>query len=60
LFNHAQYVPGYPVVNDVQSFGQTAGPVRNTLIPGSATFANWPAAFSNHPRQLVLVVKYNF
>jgi outer membrane receptor protein involved in Fe transport len=60
LFNHAQYVPGFPVVNDVQSFGQTAGPVRNTLIPGSATFANWPAAFSNHPRQLVLVVKYNF
>ena len=60
LFNHAQYVPGYPVVNDVQSYGQTAGPIRNTLIPGQATFANWPAAFSNHPRQLVLVLKYNF
>jgi len=60
LFNHAQYVPGYPVVNDIQSFGQTAGPIRNTLIPGQATFGNWAAAFSNHPRQVVLVLKYNF
>ncbi len=64
LFNHAQYVPG--VISDVESFGQTAGPIRNALIPSvsggvpSPTFQQWNSVFSNHPRQLILVVKYNF
>jgi len=58
LFNHAQYVPG--VISDVQSYGQTAGPIRNALIPGQPTFEDWKSVFSNHPRQLILVLKYSF
>jgi len=61
IFNHAQYVPG--LISDVQSFGQASGSVRNALLPESVspgTFAQWNQVFSNHPRSLVLVLKYQF
>ena len=58
IFNHAQYVPG--LISDVQSFGQASGSVRNALLTGSNTFAQWNQVFTNHPRNLVLVLKYNF
>jgi hypothetical protein len=58
LFNHAQYVPGY--LSDVAPIGYTSGTVRNTLIPGTSTFEAWNKVFSNHPRNLILALKYNF
>jgi len=58
LFNHAQYVPGY--ISDVAPIGYTSGTVRNALIPGTSTFQAWNQVFSNHPRNLVLTLKYSF
>ncbi len=58
VFNHAQYVPGY--ISDVAPIGYTSGEVRGYLIPGSPTFNVANQVFSNHPRNVVLVVKYNF
>ena len=58
VFNHAQYVPG--LISDVQSFGQASATVRGALLAGSPTFNNWQDVFSNHPRNLVLVLKYSF
>jgi hypothetical protein len=58
IFNHAQYVPG--LISDVQSFGQASGTVRGALLTNSPTFAQWNQVFSNHPRSLVLVLKYSF
>ncbi len=58
LFNHAQYVPGY--ISDVAPLGFTTSNVRNTLTPGKSIFEQWNQVFTNHPRQMVLVLKYNF
>jgi hypothetical protein len=60
IFNHAQYVPG--LISDVQSFGQAGSSVRNALLPPSLSdqFAQWNQVFTNHPRSLVLVMKYSF
>ena len=58
IFNHAQYVPGY--ISDVAPIGYTGGNVRSVLLTGSSTFNNWASAFTNHPRNLVLVLKYSF
>ncbi len=60
IFNHAQYVPG--LISDVQSYGQSSGAVRNALLPApiSSQFAQWNQVFTNHPRSLVLVLKYSF
>jgi hypothetical protein len=58
IFNHAQYVPGY--ISDVAPLGYTGGNVRSVLLTGSSTFNDWASAFSNHPRNLVLVLKYSF
>jgi hypothetical protein len=58
IFNHAQYVPGY--ISDIAPLGYTGGNVRDVLLAGSSTFNNWSSAFSNHPRNLVLVLKYSF
>ena len=60
ILNHAQYVPG--LISDVQSFGQASGTVRGALLPAplSTNFAQWNQVFSNHPRSLVLVMKYSF
>ena len=58
IFNHSQYVPGY--ISDVAPIGYTGGNVRNILIPGASSFGNWASAFSQHPRQVVLALKYIF
>ena len=58
IFNHAQYVPG--VISDVESFGQASNTIRAALLPGSPTFNQWSDVFTNHPRQVVLVLKYQF
>jgi len=58
IFNHAQYVPG--LISDVQSYGQASGTVRGALLTNSPTFAQWNQVFTNHPRNLVLVLKYSF
>ncbi len=58
IFNHSQYVPGY--ISDVAPLGYTGGNVRNILIPGASSFNNWASAFSQHPRQVVLALKYIF
>jgi hypothetical protein len=57
LFNHPQYVPGW--LSDVASFG-TAAINRNVLVPGQSVFEQWNQVFSNHPRNLILALKYNF
>ncbi len=58
IFNHAQYVPGY--ISDVQPIGYTSGVVNNAIRVGQPTFNQWNQVFTNHPRNLVLVMKYNF
>jgi Carboxypeptidase regulatory-like domain/TonB dependent receptor len=58
LFNHSQYVPGY--ISDVAPIGYTGQNQRAVLETGSPVFDNWQAAFSQHPRQVVLVMKYTF
>jgi hypothetical protein len=58
LFNHAQYLPGY--INDAFLLTYTGGNVLSYLTPSDPTFNNPNVVFSNHPRQIVLVLKYNF
>jgi len=58
LFNHAQYLPGY--INDAFLLSYTGNNVLSYLTPSDPTFNNPNVVFSNHPRQLVLVLKYNF
>jgi len=60
LFNHAQYLPGY--ISDVQPGvnGYTANSIFAMLVPDSPTFNQPKSVFTNHPRQMVLVLKYNF
>jgi len=58
LFNHAQYVPGF--ISDVAPLGYTGGNVLSMLIPGTDGFNQPKTVFSNHPRGMVLVAKFNF
>ena len=58
VFNHPQYVPGF--ISDVGTYGYGSNAVRQFLIPGSATFNEPQAVFSNHPRTIILVLKYLF
>jgi hypothetical protein len=58
FFNHAQYVPGY--VSDVAPLGYTGSNVLSMLQPQTSTFNKPQAVFSQHPRQVVMVFKYNF
>jgi hypothetical protein len=58
IFNHAQYVPGY--ISDVLPLGYTGTNVLSMLEPVSPTFNKPQAVFSNHPRGMVLVAKFNF
>jgi hypothetical protein len=61
VFNHAQYVPGY--ISDIQPASTsitTAGPTHDFLIPSSPSFNQPNLVFSNHPRAMVLALKYIF
>ena len=61
IFNHPQYVPGY--ISDIQPASTavtTAGPTHDFLLPQSGSFNQPNLVFSNHPRTMVLVLKYIF
>jgi len=58
LFNHAQYTPGF--ISDVQPIGYTGTNVLSMLNPTNTLFNKPQQVFSQHPRGMVLVVKYNF
>ncbi len=58
LFNHAQYLPGY--ISDVAPIGYTGSNVLSMLEPSTSGFNQPKAIFTNHPRQMVLVMKFNF
>ena len=58
ILNHAQYLPGN--ISDVAPLGYTGANVLAMLEPASTSFNQPKAIFSNHPRGLVLVMKYNF
>jgi len=61
VFNHPQYVPGF--ISDIQPASTsitTAGPTHQFLIPSSTSFDQPNLVFSNHPRGLILVLKYIF
>jgi hypothetical protein len=58
LFNHPQYLPGY--ISDVAPLSFTGTNVLTMEIPGSVTFNQPKAVFTNHPREMVLVAKFNF
>jgi hypothetical protein len=58
LLNHAQYVPGF--ISDVAPLGYTGGNVLSMLEPSTSGFNQPKTVFSNHPRGMVLVAKFNF
>jgi hypothetical protein len=60
IFNHAQYVPGY--ISDIAGTGSyyAGSTVRGYATTGSPTFNMANQVFSNHPRNVVLVLKYAF
>ena len=61
VFNHPQYVPGF--ISDIEPASTaitTAGPTHQMLIPSSTSFNQPNLVFSNHPRGMVLVLKYIF
>ncbi len=58
VLNHAQHVPGY--ISDVAPLGYTGSNVLSMLEPNDPGFNKPQSVFSNHPRQVVLVLKYNF
>jgi hypothetical protein len=58
LFNHSQYVPGN--ISDVAPLGYTGANVYDILLPSSSGFNKPASVFSQHPRGLTLVLKYNF
>jgi hypothetical protein len=61
IFNHPQYVPGY--ISDIQPASTsvtTAGPTHSFLIPSDPSFNQPNLVFSNHPRSMLLVLKYIF
>ena len=61
LFNHAQYLPGnISDVSPLTNISFTGANVLTTLEPNSPSFNKPQSVWSNHPRNVVLVLKYNF
>jgi len=58
VFNHAQYVPGF--ISDVAPLAYTGGNVLSMLEPDTTGFNQPKTVFSNHPRGMILVAKFNF
>jgi hypothetical protein len=58
VLNHSQYLPGS--INSINSIGYTDGGTHNFLIPGSPTFNNPQAVFSNNARAMQLTTKFIF
>jgi hypothetical protein len=59
IMNHAQYIPGF-ISDAAPGTGFTASNILAMLEPSTSGFNQPKAVFSNHPRQLVLVAKFNF
>jgi hypothetical protein len=58
VLNHAQYLPGY--ISDVAPLSFTGTNVLTMLIPGTPAFNQPKSVFTNHPRNMLLVAKFNF
>jgi hypothetical protein len=58
LFNHAQYLPGN--INDALLLSTSGNSVLSYLTPSDPSFNHPEQVFTNHPRNIVLVLKYNF
>ena len=58
FFNHAQYLPGY--ISDVLFQSFTGSDVLGILTPSSPSFNEPKTVFTNHPRSMVLALKYTF
>jgi hypothetical protein len=60
LFNHAQFVPGFPSRVDNPVVLNTGAAVRNYLTAGNKIFNNPEAVYSSNPRNIQLAVKIVF
>ena len=61
IFNHAQYLPGnISDVSPLTNISYIGSNVLGTLEPNSPSFNKPQTVWSNHPRNVVLVLKYNF
>jgi hypothetical protein len=58
VFNHPQYAGGF--LNDIAPVGAAGGSQHIVFEPQSATFGNYPTAFSSNPRSMVLALKLMF
>jgi hypothetical protein len=58
IFNHAQYLPGN--ISDSYNLTYTGNNVLAMLEPDTSTFNKPKSVFSNHPRTMLLALKYNF
>jgi hypothetical protein len=59
IFNHAQYVPGF-ISDAAPGTGFTNNSILGMLIPSTSGFNQPKSVFTNHPRQMILVAKFNF
>ncbi len=59
MLNHSQYLPG--AINNINSttYDRIVDP-HNFLIPGTATFNDPKATFSNNARSMQLAAKFIF
>ncbi|MEP6715104.1 MAG: carboxypeptidase regulatory-like domain-containing protein, partial [Terriglobia bacterium] len=60
LFNHAQFIPGFPGRVDNPNVLNTGGAIRNYLTPGNAHFNDPEYVFSSNPRNIQVSVKLIF
>ena len=60
LFNHAQFVPGFPSRVDNPNVLNTSAAVRNYVTPGNSIFNNPEAIYSSNPRAIQLALKFIF
>lgn len=58
LFNHPQYVPG--AISNAYPTDTHAQTGRNFLIPGTRIFNDFSQAYSNNPRNVMLVARFLF
>ena len=58
VLNHSQYVPG--AINNINSTTTTASSILTYLTPGTASFNDPKATFSNNARSMQLAAKFIF
>ena len=59
IMNHAQYIPGF-LSDAAPGTGFNNTNILGMLEPSTSGFNQPKAVFSNHPRQMTLVAKFNF